>query len=156
MVTDLNQFKTPDPVSKNENTLLPKPKQKTQIEQVILSLQKIVEERNEIMKRIMLAGKHRLLDEKDRVRLTDLKREVRQLAQIVATAHSYSAFSAADPVESNQSYQDIFEQLIMCQSELTFSVEIIKNAHKGKLRSAMAILFEEEENSGIDSDEDKI
>ena len=44
----------------------------------------------------------------------------------------------------------------MCQSELTFSVEIIKNAHKGKLRSAMAILFEEEENSGIDSDEDKI
>jgi len=42
----------------------------------------------------------------------------------------------------------------MCQSELNFSVEIIKNAHKGKLRSDMAILFEEDDSE--DSDEDKI
>ena len=50
---------------------------KSSIEDVINNLQRIVEERNEIMKRLMLTGKHRVVHEKDRVRLIELKREVR-------------------------------------------------------------------------------
>jgi hypothetical protein len=53
---------------------------KSNIEEVIVSLQRIVEERNEIMKRLMLLGKHRTVVEKDRVKLLELKSEVRQLA----------------------------------------------------------------------------
>lgn len=47
----------------------------------------------------------------------------------------------------------MFEQLIMCQSELSFSLDVIKSAHKGKLRKEMAILFEEDKDSASDSDE---
>jgi len=43
-------------------------------------------------------------------------------------------------------YSEIFEKLIMCQQELSFSITTIKNAQQGSLRSRMSILFEESEN----------
>ena len=76
------------------------------------------------------------------------------MAQVVATAHSVSSFAASEvkKEDSNNYYQEIFEQLIMCQSELTFSLDIIKNATKGRLRSEMSILFDESESDSSDSD----
>jgi hypothetical protein len=50
------------------------------INDVINSLKKIVEERNSIMNSVMLMGKHRTVLDKDRVRLLELKSEVRRLA----------------------------------------------------------------------------
>jgi hypothetical protein len=41
----------------------------------------------------------------------------------------------------------------MCQSELSFSLSIIKSAHKGRLRKEMGILFEDEKDFTSDSDE---
>jgi len=43
-------------------------------------------------------------------------------------------------------YSEIFEKLIMCQQELSFSLKTIKTAQQGSLRSRMSILFDETEN----------
>jgi len=84
---------------------------------------------------------------RDRKNILDLKKQVKELARFVATIHSCNVFSStSSQTESKEMYSEIFEKLIMCQQELSFSLTTIKNAQQGSLRSRMSILFEESEN----------
>jgi len=69
------------------------------------------------------------------------------MARFVATFHSCNVFSSSSKqAESKEMYSEIFEKLIMCQQELSFSLKTIKTAQQGSLRSRMSILFDETEN----------
>ena len=62
-----------------------------------------------------------------------MKKQVKQLAQTVASAHSVNTFTVDSSKDKTDLYSEIFERLIMCQKELTFSLKVIKNTEKGTL-----------------------